>query len=174
MASRQEQFLKDHELQETVDEKGRVRRRFVYRGDLYARRISEEQRRAERYLGVLAALGAGALAVFATTRRTPANTAGFFSILSILVLVPVLGVLAGAGLSFFKKGDLTVRDYRERMILLRAMSLVAAVLLVLLTLGYALHGAWLACVAALLAAAVYALVGVHELKVKYTVKARQA
>ena len=169
MASPQERFLQDHEIEEYVDKRGRTRRRYVYRGDLYARQITEKQRRVERYAGVLAALAAGGLTVFAATRSTPANTRGFFAVLSILVLVPALGVLTGAVLAFCKQGDLTSREYHERLILLRTMSLLGAALLLVLCLGYALHGAWTAFAAALPAAALYALMGVHELKVRYTV-----
>ena len=174
MASPQERFLQDHKIEEYVDKKGKTRRRYVYMGDLYIRQLTEKQRRTERYLGVLVALAAGGLAVFAATWNTPVNAHGFFAVLSILAMIPALGVLTGAVSAFCKQGDLTSREYHERLILLRTMSLLGAALLLVLSLGYALHGAWPAFAAALPAAALYALVGVHELKVKYTVKARQA
>ena len=169
MASPQERFLQDHEIEEYTDKKGRTRRRYVYKGDLYARQLTEKQRRAERYVGVLVALAAGGLTVLAATRNTPANAHGFFAALSILALIPALGVLTGAVAAFCKRGELTSREYHERLILLKVMSLTAAALLLVLTLGYALHGAWAALAAALPAAALYALTGVHELKVRYTV-----
>ena len=73
MASPQERFLQDHKIEEYVDKKGKTRRRYVYMGDLYIRQLTEKQRRTERYLGVLVALAAGGLAVFAATWNTPFN-----------------------------------------------------------------------------------------------------
>ncbi len=173
MPPRAPEFLKDHELRRTVDERGKARRRYVYTGDRYERRLTPAQRRAERYAGVLAALVAGGLTVFATMQDTPANRGGFFGVLSVLTLIPAIGVLAGALMALFRKGDLTAREYHERLVLLRAMALIAAGLLVLLTVGYAINGAWLAFAAALAAAALYAVVGIHELKVGYIVHPAQ-
>ena len=169
MAWRMKQFLQDHKLEETVDEGGKVRRRYVYRGDRYERRLTPGQRRAERYVGVLTALIAGGLGVFAAVQDTPANTSGFFAALSVLTLVPALGALAGAVIAFFRKGDLTVGEYRERRVLLTLMPLLGAAFLLLLTVGYALQGAFPALAAALLSAILYALIGIHERRVKYTV-----
>ena len=41
-------YFKDRELEKTVDQKGKVRRRYVYHGDWFERKLTEKQRRAER------------------------------------------------------------------------------------------------------------------------------
>lgn len=163
-------YFKDRSVEETVDRAGKVRRRFVYHGDWYARRLTPKQRRAERYLGLVAALGAGGLAVLAAVQDTPANRGGFFGVLSMLALIPVLSVLVGALGAFCKRGDLTRIEYQERRLLLRAMPLAAAAMLLVLAVGYGIHGAWLALISALAAGALYALVGVHECKVPYIIR----
>ena len=43
-------------LEEIEEAGGKVRRRYVYRGDRYERQVTPIQRRRERYAGVLAAL----------------------------------------------------------------------------------------------------------------------
>lgn len=166
---RSQMFLQEHELVETVDAKGKIHRRYVYRGDVYERRITDGQRRAERYADVLTALLAGTLAVLAAVQRTPVNARGFFAVLSMLNMVPVLCVLMGAGASFFQTGRLTRSEHDERRLLLRAMPLASVAFLLILAVGYAVHGAWLAFGAALGAAALYAAMGVHECKVKFIV-----
>lgn len=169
MALRTPSYLKDRELVETRDEQGNVHRRYEYCGDRYERRLTPSQRRTERYLGLLAAAVAGGLAVLAAVQDTPVNRGGFFGALSVLALIPVLGVLVGAVAAFCKKGDLTGAEYHERLILLRVLPLVGAALLLPLAVRYAIGGAWLAFGAALAAGAAYALVGVHEIKVPYIV-----
>ncbi len=162
-------YFKDRELVETKDARGKVRRRFVYRGDLFERRLTQKQRQTERYLDVLAALAGGGLAVLATVQDTSANRGGFFGVVSVLTLIPVLGVLVGALTAFFKKEDLTRIEYRERMLLLRTMPLIAAACLLLLAVGYGCYGAWLALGSALAAGALYVLMFVHERKVPYVI-----
>ena len=169
MAHRTPSYLKDRELVETRDEQGNIHRRYEYCGDRYERKLTPPQRRAERYLGLLAALGAGSLAILATVQDTPANRRGFFGALSMLTLIPVLGVLVGAVAAFCKRGDLTGTEYHERLILLRVLPLVGAAFLLLLAVRYAVGGAWIAFGAALVAGGVYVLVGVHEIKVPYAV-----
>lgn len=169
MAQRQSQFFKDYDLEEYVDEQGQVRQRYAYRGDLFERALPEARQRTERAAEVLGAVLGGGLYLLAATRDTPANKSGFFGVLSILALVPVLCVLVGACVACFRKGKLTRRDYIERRILLLTMSLAAAACLLVLAAGYAVHGAWLALGAALAAAALYAAVGVREIRVGYIV-----
>lgn len=164
-----DRMMKDYELEEIEEAGGKVRRRYVYRGDRYERQVTPIQRRRERYAGVLAALLAGGATLFAAVQDTPANKSGFFGVISVLSLLPVIGVLTGAVVAFFRKGDLTAGEYRERRLLLTAMPLLGTVLLLLLAVGYALHRAYAPLLAALLSAGLYGLTAIRELKVKYTV-----
>ena len=175
MALRASQYFKDYDLEESVDERGKVQRRYVYHGDWFERRLTDSQRRTERYAGVLTGILAGCLFILASIQDTPANKSGFFSVITVLNIIPAFCVLAGACIAFFKKGNLTRGDYNERMLLLRAMSFTAAVFLLILSVGYALNGfagaasGWTAFGAALAASVLYAIIGIHEYKVKYTV-----
>ncbi len=162
-------YFRDRELEKTVDQKGKVRCRYVYHGDWFERKLTENQRRAERYIEMLTALFAGGLAVLAAVQDTSANRGGFFGVLSMLALIPVLSVLVGAVVAFCKRGNLTRAEHHERVFLLRAMPLLAAALLLVLAVGYAIEGAWLALAAALGAGGLYAVMGVHELKVPYII-----
>lgn len=177
MALRAKTYFRDYDLEETVGPDGRVKREYVYRGDLYERDLPEQKQAAERLwnacFGILAAL----LLVLVMLCDVPANKGGVFSALSILALIPAFCVVVGAILSFFKKGKLTKNDYHERLLLLRVMPLLGSALLLAMTVGYLIDAAfdaapdaWIAAGVATVCALLYAAIGIRELRVKYIVR----
>lgn len=169
MALRAKQYFEDYDLEETVDEKGRVRRRYVYHGDLFERQRTESQHRLERYFGVVISAVAACLTVLAITRDTPVNRGGFFAMISVLSLIPAFCAVVGSWIALFQKKTVTRDQYRDRYLLQRIMPLVQTALLLVIALGYGLGKAWTALFFALGAAILYGAMGFYERSVKYTV-----
>ena len=175
MPLRAKSYFKDYEYEETIDKNGKVKRRYIYKGDYFERDLSDKGRNAERYLELFfSALGI-ALSVSAMSADTPANYWGFFSMVSILNLIPIFCAFIGAVVSFFKKGNLTRGDHEDRLILLKVMPITATVLLVVLAAGYIEDIADgyisyfpLAMTAG--AAVVFAVISIHEIKTRYIVR----
>lgn len=177
MALRAKQYFADYDV-ETRLENGRTVRRYVYKGDLYARQLSAGARARERAAYPLLALLAAGLLLFAMRRPVAPNLGGVFASLSLLALIPAFCVLEGAAEAFFRKGDLKKEDYRERLVMLRVMPVVGAGLNLLLAGSYlydalAKGGDAAACLSAagctLAAAAAYAGLAVREIRVGYRV-----
>lgn len=130
MALRAKKYFEDYDV-ETVLRNGKTVRRYVYKGDRYVREASPAARRAERAAYPPLALGAGVLLVAAMRQPVAANMGGIFAALSLLALIPAFCALEGSVEAFFRKGDLTKEDYRERLLMLRAMPAAGAALALL-------------------------------------------
>lgn len=177
MALRAKKYFEDYEVTTTI-RNGKTVRKYVYKGDWYARELSPEARRLERMLYPLLSLLAGALLVAAMGQPTAPNLGGLFAALSLLALIPAFCVLEGSVEAFFRRGNLTKEDYRERLIMLRVMPVIGAALGLLLAAGYGYDGLvrggnpaanLLAGACTLLSAAVYAGLAAREIRVAYRV-----
>jgi len=177
MALRAKRYFEDYDV-ESVERGGRLVRRYVYKGDLYARELSERARAAERAAYPLLALLAGGLLLAAMRQPVAPNVSGVFAALSLLAMIPAFCVLEGAVEAFFRKGDLQAESYRERLIMLRVMPVIGAGLGLLLAVGYGFDGLvrgaataanLLAMVCALGMAALYAGLAAREIRVRYRV-----
>lgn len=176
MALRAKKYFQDYDVEVTL-KNGKEHRSYVYKGDLYARELTPQARSGERaaYL-VLAALAA-LLLVAAMLQPVASNVAGFFAACSILALIPAFCTLEGAVEAFFRKGNLTKSNYQERLVMLRVMPVLGAVLNFLIGIGYllclvqgaALSAGLFALFCALAAAVCYAAVAVREFRVGYRV-----
>lgn len=174
MPLRAKSYFKDYEYEETIDKNGKVKRRYIYKGDYFERNLSDKRKNAERYLELIFSAVGIALSLTAMSADTSANYWGFFSMVSILNLIPIFCTFIGTVVSFFKKGNLTRGDYEDRLILLKGMPITAAVLLVVMASGYIKDIADgyisyfpLAMTAG--AAVVFAAISIHEIKTKYIV-----
>jgi len=136
MPLRAKSYFKDYEYEETTDKNGKVKKRYIYKGDYFERDLSEKGKKTERYLELIFSAVGIALSLSAMTADTPANYWGFFSMVSILNLIPIFSTFIGSVVSFFKKGNLTRGDYEEHLILLRIMPITATVLLIVMVAGY--------------------------------------
>ena len=177
MALRAKKYFEDYDVTTTI-RNGKTVREYVYKGDWYVRELSPEARRLERTLYPPLALLAGVLLVIAMRQPTAPNLGGIFAALSLLALIPAFCVLEGSVEAFFRKGNLTKEDYRERLIMLRVMPIIGAALSLLLTAGYGYDGLargatpaanLLAGVCTLLSAAVYTGLAVWEIRVSYRI-----
>lgn len=176
MALRAKKYFQDYDVEVTLVN-GKEHRSYVYKGNLYVRELAGPARSREcaAYL-VLAALAAAALLV-AMLQPVATNVAGFFAACSILALIPAFCTVEGAVEAFFRKGNLTKGNYQERLVMLRVMSVLGALLTALMAVGYllclvqgaALFAGLLALVCALAAAACYTAVAVREFHVGYRV-----
>lgn len=176
MALRAKKYFRDYDV-EVKSVNGKERRICVYKGDLYARELTDRARTAERIAYLAAALLAAAILVIAMLQPVASNVAGFFAACSILALIPAFCTAEGAAEAFFRKGNLTEGNYRERLIMLRVMPVAGAVLTALMAVGYlmclvqgaALSAGLPALGCALAAAVCYAGVAVREFRVGYRV-----
>lgn len=177
MALRAKRYFEDYEV-ETSLQNGRTVRRYVYKGDWYARQLPDRVRARERAAYPPLALGAAGLLLAAMRQPTALNLGGVFAALSLLALIPAFCVLEGSVEAFFRKGDLKKEDYRERLVMLRVMPVIGAGLALLLAGGYLYDGLakggstaanLLAGGCALAAAAIYAGLAAREIRVGYRV-----
>ena len=179
MAFQVKQDQEEYELRETVDMAGRIHRDFVCHGDLYERNLSAHQRTVERYAGVLLSAAAVLFLALAMMRNASFNK-GASLLLPVLCLLPASCVHAGAWIAFSQKGNLTERNYRRRLILLRVMPFAASALLIILSACYSSSAiltadaadrreSWIAFAFSLTAAAVCTSIGIRELQVGYFV-----
>ena len=128
--------MKDYELEEIEEAGGKVRRRYVYRGDRYERQVTPTQRRRERYAGVLAALLAGFVLGFAMLVpmrffHKRGNRLGLIVgfLFTAIGLADLLGLSSLMLCMGFGATVANLRgEYRERRLLLTAMPLLGTVL----------------------------------------------
>lgn len=176
MALRAKKYFQDYDVEVKLVN-GKEHRSYVYKGDLYARELTEQARSAERMAYLVVAVLAAAMLVIAMLQPVASNVAGIFAACSILALIPAFCTAEGAVEAFFRKGDLTKGNYQERLIMLRVMPVAGAVLTVIMAVGYllclvqgaALSAGLLALVCALAAAVCYAAVAVREFRVRYRI-----
>lgn len=177
MALRAKKYFEDYDVTTTI-RNGKTVREYVYKGDWYVRELSPEIRRLERMLYPPLSLLAGILLVAAMCQPTAPNLGGIFAALSLVALVPTFCVLEGSVEAFFRAGNLTKEDYRERLIMLRVMPVASAALCLLLAAGYGYDGLvrgassaanLLAGACTLLSATVYAGLAVWEIRVSYRI-----
>ncbi len=175
MALRAKKYFEDYDV-ETSIRNGKTVRRYVYKGDWYVREASPDARRLERLLYPPLSLLAGVLLLIAMYQPAAPNMGGIFAALSLLALIPAFCALEGSVEAFFRKGNLTRENYRERLVMLRVMPVAGAALGLLLTAGYAYDwlargnpAAGLAAACALGASALYAGLAVREIRVAYRV-----
>lgn len=176
MALRAKKYFQDYDVEVKLVN-GKEHRSYVYKGDLYARELTEQARSAERMAYLVVAVLAAVMLVIAMLQPVASNVAGIFAACSILALIPAFCTAEGAVEAFFCKGDLTKGNYQERLIMLRVMPVAGAVLTVIMAVGYllclvqgaALSAGLLALVCALAAAVCYAAVAVREFRVRYRI-----
>lgn len=177
MALRAKKYFEDYDVETTI-RNGKTVRKYVYKGDWYVRELSPDARHRERMLYPLLSLLAGILLVIAMRQPTAPNLGGIFAALSLVALIPAFCVLEGSAEAFFRKGNLTKEDYRERLIMLRVMPVINGALSLLLTAGYGYDGLargaspvanLLAAGCTLAAAIIYAGLAVWEIRVPYRV-----
>lgn len=174
MPLRAKSYFKDYDYEEITDEKGKVKRRYIYKGDYFERDLSDMKRKTERYLELVFSAVGIALSLLAMAADTPANYGGFFSMISILNLIPIFSTFIGSVVSFSKKGNLTRGDYEEHLILLRIMPIVATILLIILMVGYIKDIAegyisYFSLFMASGAIVIFVTISVHEIKTGYKV-----
>lgn len=176
MALRAKKYFQDYDVEAKLVN-GKEYCIYVYKGDFYARELTEQARTAERMAYLVVNVLAAAMLVIAMLQPVASNVAGIFAACSILALIPAFCTAEGAVEAFFRKGDLTKGNYQERMIMLRVMPVTGAVLTALMSVGYlvclvqgaTLSAGLLALVCALAAAVCYAGVAVREFRVGYRV-----
>lgn len=175
MALRAKKYFEDYDM-ETSIRNGKTVRRYVYKGDWYVREASPDARRLERLLYPPLSLLAGVLLLIAMCQPAAPNMGGIFAALSLLALIPAFCALEGSVEAFFRKGNLTRENYRERLVMLRVMPVTGAALGLLLTAGYGWDwlaqgnpAAGLAAACVLGSAALYGGLAVREIRVAYRV-----
>ena len=136
MSLRAKKYFKDYDYEEVLGEDGKIHGKYVYHGDVYIPQTSDTQRKVENYFYFLLSILAGVLIVLAMLRESPSNYGGFFSMISIISIVPMFCIIIGSFVGFFKKKELTKNDYQERRLLLSFMPLIVAVLRLITMAGY--------------------------------------
>ena len=173
MALRAKKYFQDYDVEVGL-KNGKEYHLYIYKGDLYARVLPERVRNKERIAYLVLAALACVLLLAAMLQPVASNMAGFFAAVSIVALIPAFCVAEGAVEAFFRKGDLTKGSYQERLVMLRVMPVLGAVLNGVMTVGYLLGlqqgipaAAAMLCSAA--AALCYAGLAVREFRVDYRV-----
>ena len=126
MALRAKKYFQDYDVEVKLVN-GKEHRSYVYKGNLYARELTEQARTTERMAYLMVAVLAAAMLVIAMLQPVASNVAGIFAACSILALIPAFCTAEGAVEAFFRKGDLTKGNYQERLIMLRVMPVAGAV-----------------------------------------------
>jgi hypothetical protein len=176
MALRADKYFQDYDVEVTLYH-GKERRNYVYKGDLYVRRVTDKARQKERAAYVILSILSAVLLAAAMLQPSDINVGGFFAACSILELIPAFCIAEGSAEAFFRKGDLKKSNYQERLLMLRVMPVIGAVLGIVLSAGY-LYGALQesaagANAAALMCAAASAvcdiLIAVREFRIGYQI-----
>ena len=112
MALRAKKYFQDYDVEVKLVN-GKEHRSYVYKGDLYARELTEQARTAERMAYLVVNVLAAAMLVIAMLQPVASNVAGIFAACSILALIPAFCTAEGSVEAFFHKGDLTKGNYRS-------------------------------------------------------------
>lgn len=178
MALRAKKYFRDYDVRETINADGRIQKELIYCGDWYRRDCSDRQRTAERWTYFLSSAAAAGLLLTAMLQRVEANISDpWVQTVSLLAMIPAFCVLEGAAEAFFRKGNLKKENYRERLLMLRVMSLVGALLNLLLFAGYGAAaagetltaGTMIPIVFTGINVLIYGAIGIREIRVRYHV-----
>lgn len=176
MALRAKKYFRDYDVRETVTGDGGVHKELIYCGDWYRRDCSARQRTGERWSYLLSAAAAAGLLLAAMLQRVEANiSVPWVQSVSLLAMIPAFCVLEGAVEAFFRKGNLKKENYRERLLMLRVMSIGGAILNLLLFAGYIMNasaytsGEITSILFAGINVLIYGSIGINELRVRYQI-----